>query len=328
MRSLWGLDPQTWRPHALHDPDRTYVEANCHLDAIIEVVAAAGGDPTAMLGIAVTTDFEVDQWTFLKPAEVDLRTLYGIDARECAPYLPLVDHVVARLDVGQTLMPEVDAFHLPDTAGTSYHADHVRTSIVVEAIDVPSRRMRYFHNSRYAEVSAADFDAVLGLDERDNLLPLGSYCDQIRFNTGPLLTGDALREAAADATREHLERRPAHNPFPAFAAFVEEHMGDLVEGDLAVFHALAFATVRMAGSSFELLATHVRWLLGEEAPAAGALDEVVAGCKMIGFRMARRRPFDVAVAVEPLGAAWALALEQLQDALDRPLAPGSTSAPR
>ena len=61
----------------------------------------------------------------------------------------------------------------------------------------------------------------------------------------------------------------------------------------------------MAGAAFELLATHVRWLLGEEGEqCAGLLDEVVGGTKMLSFRLARRREFDVAGVVAPMAEGW------------------------
>ena len=68
----------------------------------------------------------------------------------------------------------------------------------------------------------------------------------------------------------------------------------------------------MAGSSFELLSGHVRWLLGEEGePVAAALDDVVGGTKMLLFRLARRRAFDVAGVVGPMAEGWETALAEL-----------------
>ena len=47
--------------------------------------------------------------------------------------------------------------------------------------------------------------------------------------------------------------------FERFGARLAEDLPGLLEGDAAAFHAYAFATVRMAGASFELLADHLRW---------------------------------------------------------------------
>ena len=41
-----------------------------------------------------------------------------------------------QLALGRPAIVEVDAFYLPDTAGTSYRAAHVKTSIGIQAIDV------------------------------------------------------------------------------------------------------------------------------------------------------------------------------------------------
>ena len=62
----------------------------------------------------------------------------------------------------------------------------------------------------------------------------------------------------------------------------------------------------MAGASAELLASHVRWLLGEDGePVAAQLDEVVGGSKVLLFRLARRRAFDTDAVVAPMAEAWA-----------------------
>ena len=65
-------------------------------------------------------------------------------------------------------------------------------------------------------------------------------------------------------------------------------MPRLLEGDEADYHAYAFHNPRMAGASFELLASHVRWLLGEEGETAAA-----------GPGRRRRRHQDAAVPARP-----------------------------
>jgi len=78
--------------------------------------------------------------------------------------------------------------------------------------------------------------------------------------------------------------------------------------------AYAFATVRMAGSAFEVAATHVEWLLGERgARACEALSEIVEGCKALSFRLARRREFDPSPIVASLAAAWDEAQARLDE---------------
>jgi hypothetical protein len=62
--SLAGADVATYVPHAVHGPDRTYVETNCYTDVLVELLHARGDEPLAALGITVRMDFEGDQWTF------------------------------------------------------------------------------------------------------------------------------------------------------------------------------------------------------------------------------------------------------------------------
>lgn len=317
MTSLLGLDPATHRSHPLHADDRTYVETNCFVDCLIELVAAAGHEPEAMLGGAVEADFEVDQWTFFKPSSEDLRLLHGIDLHEVQLYRRDAPRQIAeRLALGQTVMPEVDAFYLPDTATTSYRTEHVKTSVVVEAIDPAARVLRYFHNAGYHEVSGDDYDALLrSHPSADGVLP--PYVDGLRLDPDRALHGDDLRKEALRLLGVHLGRRPT-DPWERFGVRLAADLPGLLEADLADYHHYAFATARMAGAAFELLASHVRWLLGPDGEAVAAqLDDVVGGTKMLLFRLARRRAFDTAGVVGPMAEAWAAATSGLDDLVSR-----------
>jgi hypothetical protein len=306
MISLFGLDPATYRQHPLHDGERTYQETNCFADCVIELVAAAGYEPEAMLAGTAAVDFEVDQWTFFKPAPEDLVALYGLDLHEMQPYRSIPEQTAARLALGQTTMPEVDSYWLPDVVATDYRTNHVKSSIVIEAIDLDARVLRYFHNAGYFELSGQDYDGLFG----PQALP--PYVELVRFGVAPALSGDALRGAARDLLAAYLGRRPAGNPFDRFLAALEADLPRLLEGDEADYHAYAFHNPRMAGASFELLASHVRWLLGEEGEqAATALDGVVGGTKMLLFRLARRRAFDVAGVIGPMAEGYATAMSEL-----------------
>jgi len=88
----------------------------------------------------------------------------------------------------------------------------------------------------------------------------------------------------------------------------------LLARELDDYHAYAFATVRMAGSAFEVAGSHARWLYGPAAdPTVEAMSEIVDGCKALSFRLARRREFDPEPLISSLAAAWARALEALSD---------------
>ena len=310
MISLFGLDPATYRSHALHDGERTYMETNCFADCVIELVAAAGHEPEAMLAGTVAVDFELDQWTFFKPAPEDLLGLYGLDLHEMQPYRSLSEQIATRLAVGQSLMPEVDSYYLPDVVATDYRQHHVKSSIVAEAIDLDAKVLGYFHNAGYFELAGDDFDGLFGLGSDDKALP--PYVEVVRFDAGPALAGPALRKAARELLGGYVVRRPADNPFERFRAALEADLARLLEGDEADYHAYAFHNPRMAGASFELLASHVRWLLGEEGEkAAAALDDVVGGTKMLLFRLARRRAFDIAGVLGPMAEGWETAMAEL-----------------
>jgi hypothetical protein len=113
--------------------------------------------------------------------------------------------------------------------------------------------------------------------------------------------------------RRHLRRRPSSNPFERFGAALGRELPGLLEGDAQRYHDYAFANVRMAGAAFEICASAVRWLYGEEAwRASDAMLRIVDGCKVLSFKLARRRAFDPEPAVAELAAAW----DEAQAALD------------
>ncbi|MEA2193735.1 MAG: hypothetical protein QOG42_169 [Solirubrobacteraceae bacterium] len=314
--TLFGHDPATYAAHPLHAGERTYTETNCYMDVVVELLHARGDEPRAALGATVRMDFEGDQWMFFKPQPEDLERLFGIDIHEMQPYRPLPDQIAELIAAGRTLIVELDAWHLPDTAATSYRREHVKTSIAAEAIDTEGERLRYFHNASLHELGGADYRGALRLGGPLSADVLPPYAEIVRFDAGPRLEGEALRAAALVALRRHLGRRPATNPFERFGERLEADMPALLEGEAADFHAYAFATVRMAGAGFELCAEHVDWLLGARGErACAALGQIVDGCKLLGFKLARRRPFDPQPALGALAAAWHTAMRELDDAV-------------
>jgi hypothetical protein len=314
LTSLLSLDPDTYRSHMLHAPERTYMEINCYTDILVELLHARGQEPLAAMGGTLRMDFEGDQWTFFKPAPEDLELLYGLDVHEMQPYRPLPDQIAEQIAQGRTLAVELDSWYLPDTAATSYRSEHVKSSIVAEAIDTEGERLHYFHATGLFELAGEDYRGVfrLGRPFSEDVLP--PYTELVRFDGGPPLTGGELRDAARHLLRRNLDRRPATNPFVRFGAQLERDLPRLLEGDAADYHAYAFATVRMAGSAFEAAASHVDWLIGAAgAPARHALAEIVEGCKALSFRLARRRPFEPEPAITALAAAWDEAQARLDD---------------
>jgi hypothetical protein len=311
VRSLTGHDPSAYQSHPLHAGARIYHETNCYTDVLIELVYACGHESLAMFGHLVRMDFEGDQWTFFKPPPEDLERLYAIDVHEMQPYRPLVQAIPEQLDAGRTIIVELDSFHLPDTASTSYRSQHIKTSVAVDGIDVDAQRLRYFHNAGLWELDGDDYRGALRTEPMaPEVLP--PYTELVRFDVGEPLRGAQLTEAAGESLRRHLARRPASNPFLRFGEHLERSLPMLLEGSLDDYHAYAFATVRMAGAAFELTAAHIRWLSGTAAePEALAMDEIVAGCKALSFRLARRKPFEIAPRIETLARAWDAAMTDL-----------------
>lgn len=312
--SLLGLDPAAYRSHELHSPERTYVEINCYTDILIELIHARGLEPLAVIGGAARMDFEGDQWTFFKPAPEDLEGLLGIDIHEMQPYRPIPLQAREQIVAGRAVIVELDSWYMPDTAGTSYRSDHVKSSVVIEAIDVEAERMHYFHGTALYALEGEDYRGVFreATGFTGDVLP--PYTELARFDAGAPLAGEELRSEARSRLRSHLERRPRTNPFVRFGEHLEVKLPELLDGEEQLYHDYAFATVRMAGSAFEALGTQARWLLDDDRGAVASLSSIVDGCKALSFKLARRRAFDPTEALSELGRAWEEAFSRLDDA--------------
>ncbi|MGA9859386.1 MAG: DUF1839 family protein [Solirubrobacteraceae bacterium] len=309
--SLSGRDPDGYRPHRLHGSGRSYLETNCYSDIIIELLHACGYEPLAAFGHLVRMDFEGDQWTFFKPPPDDLEALFGIDIHEMQPYRPLPLQIAEQLELGRTIIVELDSWYMPDTASTSYRTTHVKTSIAADAIDPEGERLHYFHSAGLFALSGEDYRGIFRIGAEDPAV-LPPYTELVRFDAGERLDGEHLRAAALQILRHHLGRRPKSNPFERFGAQLQGRLPELLGGELDEYHAYAFATVRMAGSAFEIAADHARWLFGEEvAEVHTAMGEIVDGCKALSFRLARRRAFDAEAPIAGLAAAWERAMDGL-----------------
>ena len=309
---VWDLDAGAYARHALHLGDRAWPEANCYVDLWVELLHAAGAEPLAALPFTLGIDVQGDQWTFFKFPSADLDLLYGVDVFELNVWLPLPVHISEQLVQGRPVIVEVDAFHLPDTAGTSYRREHVKTSIGVQALDASACRLGYFHNAGYYELEGEDFAGVFRLEGLANPANLPPYVEVARLDARPKRSGRALVDASLALLRTHLARRPAVNPFRRYAVRFPADLESLACEPIGRFHSYAFATLRQCGAAFELAAAYFRWLeaVGERglASAAGACDLIATTAKTLQFKAARavsvRRPFDAAMSFETMAEAW------------------------
>ncbi len=323
-----ALGAQGRVPSPLHAAERSWVEKNCYADLWIALLHTLGLEPRAMLGFTLAVDFEGDQWTFFKPPHGELRALYGIDVQELSVWRPLLDHALEHLAAGKLLATEADAYWLPDAAGTDYHRQHVKTTIVLAELDTAAERAGYFHNTGYFELAGADFRGLFGDGVVAGALPL--FCESIRLDRLQRRGGTELAALAETLLREHAAWRPASNPLRRFAARLATDWPDLQRQGLPTYHAWAFATIRQCGAAFELAALHLDWLAARNRPglaaAAEAFQTIATGAKTLILKAARAvnaaRPLDADALLEQMALGW----DRGFAALDLALAPASSRA--
>ena len=347
--ALPGLAAVGWTPHALHGPDATWLEKNCYVDLWIELLSALELDPHALWPCAAAIDFEGDQWTFFKPPHAELRALYGIDVQELTVWRPLAEHAIEHLAAGRLLSVEVDAFWLPDTAGTDYHRQHAKTTIVLNEVDLAARRIGYFHNAGYFEASGDDCRHLLGLPDalsdleaiadwrgtrvarigaatvalEEGRLPL--FAEFIRTDRLIARSTSELRLLAQRHLADHLAFRPRDNPVRRFARRLVDDLPLLRDHGLDYYHRWAFGTVRQLGAAFDFAARGLAWqaLPGSEGDAplqrAGqAFDALGRDAKSLILKLARAvsspRATDVGALLEAMAAAWDEGMAALDEA--------------
>jgi hypothetical protein len=315
-----ALDAATYRRHPIHGENRTWAQTNCYTDLVVEMLHGLGHEPLAVLAYTLAIDFEGDQWTFFKPPHTEVESLYGVDIQELALWRPLVDHVRDQVAAGRIVMVELDSFFLPDTAGTAYKLDHVKTAVGVNEIDVESRHLGYFHNNGYFELSGDDFREVFQLDGSPHERVLPPYCEIAKVDPSRAVPkGRELVEASLALLDRHLARAPRTNPFPRFRAQFERDLERLLAADLAAFHKYSFATLRQYGACFELGETYLGWLGANGVErldeARAALARIAQTAKTFQFQLARamgrRKPLDLAP-IDAMGVDWERAMSELR----------------
>jgi len=298
--------------HPLHDAERAWPQTNCSVDLLIELLAAYGFEPLWMLAFTITQDFEGDHFTFFKVPSEDMEALYGLSIQELAVWDDLQAHIVEQLQRGRVVLLEVDGYFLPDTRGVTYQEQHGKTTIGIYALDPERRRLGYFHNEARGILCDADFDGVLQrLPAQSGLLM--PYTELLK----PIGTAHENPAALAlQQLRRHWQRRPANNPFRAYAKVFPEHIEQLRAKGAAYFHGYAFNTLRQTGANFGFLDSFLMALPGDDFAAAAASARSLAdGAKTLQFQLARavaRNRYDVlSTAVDNLADTYEKLMEEL-----------------
>ncbi|MDQ6881723.1 MAG: DUF1839 family protein [Pseudomonadota bacterium] len=324
--ALPGIEAQGYPRHALHGEESAWPEKNCYVDLWIELLHSLALEPRAVLPFTLAVDFEGDQWTFFKPPLSDLRELYGIDVQELTVWRPLIDHAREHLAAGKLISTEADAFWLPDTRGTDYRSKHTKTTILLARLDVEGRRLGYFHNAGYFELSGEDFSQVFRLEAVMDPAFMPLYAELVRIERRVTRPDSVLAAMSFELVRRYVDWRPARNPFSRFAAHVDRQLDELRVGGLPGYHAWAFASIRQAGAAFELAAANLRWLAslgyGPLGAAAPSFDAISQAGKALILKGARAVHTGKALALAPLAAGMAQAWDEGMAAVEDALKPG------
>jgi hypothetical protein len=323
LAAIPGLDPKAYARSPLHADDRIWPEKNCYVDIWIEVLNALQLEARAILPFVLALDFEGDQWTFFKPPHGELYELYGLDVQELTVWRPLLEHALEHLPAGRLISTEADAWWLPDTAGTDYRRNHVKTTIVLNAVDVGAQTLDYFHNASYHQLAGEDFRALFRTDVPHDPAYLPLFAEFIRTGRCQRRDPAALAAASRELVGRHLARRPGANPVARFAMRFAADLPLLQERGLDYYHQWAFGSLRQLGAAAELAAINLLWLEEQQVLAAGSavvdLELISNTCKALVLKGARavnaRRPLDVATPCAAMAEAWDRAMSTLDKCL-------------
>lgn len=329
LTALPPIDPGRYQPHALHGSERDWAETNCYIDVWVEVLHAQGLNPLACLPMVFANDFDGDQWTFYKPPHEDLFALYGIDVQELNVWRGLLQNACEQLKRGRIVLSETDSFYLPDTSGTDYRTNHVKTTIAIQEIDLEQQRLGYFHNSSYHELRGEDFVETFRVGKAFDPCFMPLFAEFVRLDRVVRRSDCELAKISAGLLRKHFMRRPECNPVRAFLPVFVADVESLKDEGMAAYHAYAFATLRQLGAGFSLGSMYLRWLTenaqGDFNPAAEQFAGISETCKTLLLKTARavmgKRAVDLAPLLEQIANHW----EQGMAALDKSLKAGSNA---
>ena len=318
-KQVFPLDPEHYVRHVIHAQDRNWAETNCYVDVWIELLHAWGFEPIAALPFTLAIDFEGDQWTFFKFPLTDLCDLYALDVQELAIWRPLATHVEEQIGLGRPVLIELDSYYLPDTVGTAYQREHVKSTVAAINIDLANQRLGYFHGQGYYHLHGEDFVNVLHLNGVAHPAILPPYVEFVKHRSPMALAGDDLLKMSLKLLRRQLRMLPTVNPFQKFKLRFAADLQWLTNEPIETFHQYSFATLRQFGACYELAATYLRWLQMQNAAqlerSIAAMNVLSTSAKTMQFQlaraMARKKPLDLSI-VDQMATTWETVIEDLK----------------
>ena len=294
--SLFGHDPATYRRTRSTPASAPTTRPTATRTSSSSCSTPAATSRSRRWASRSALDFEGDQWTFFKPHPADLELLFGVDIHEMQPYRPLPVQIAELIARG------------PDDDGRARrlvparHRGHELSPRAREDLgrgrgDRPRRGAAPLLPQRVAVRARGR-----GLPRR---LPPRPRCSGRRaaavHRAGPLRrrasAGRAteLQGAARERLRGHLDRGRARRTRSSASAGSSPI--DLPACSTATsrdYHAYAFATVRMAGGRVRALRRPRRLAAGRSgcAGVGGDGGDRRRLASVLGFKLARRRPFD------------------------------------
>jgi len=312
-------DPDTYHRHLIHTRERDWAETNCYVDVWIELLHALGYEPLAAMPFTLAIDFEGDQWTFFKMPLQDLYALYGIEVQELAVWKTILGHAEQQLNLGRPFLVELDSKYLPDTQGTAYQLQHVKTTVAITGLDSQAQTMEYFHGQGFYRLQGQDFVDVFRLDNLADKSYLAPYVEIAKLHRPAPLPATQLKERSVAILMRVLDEIPRDNPFDRFKKQLIVDLEWLTEQDMETFHAYSFATLRQFGACYELAALYLSWLEqhGESnlTTAIRHFRNLSEQAKVCQFQLARtvsrKKNLDTSM-IDNMAREWAQGMQQLK----------------
>ncbi|MBP9112709.1 MAG: DUF1839 family protein [Polyangiaceae bacterium] len=315
MARVFDLDPKTYVTHGYHrNEDCAWPETNCYVDLWIELLHGAGFEPLAACSFFPRLDFEGEQWTFFKFDHADLYELYGIEVLEHNIWKPMAVHAEEQTRLGRPFLVEMDGYFLPDTHGSSYRTEHVKTTVAINQIDRANRSMEYFHNKGLYRLEGDDYDGVFRegkMSPKEGEIVLPTYVEIAKFGRAKKLAPAALVTKSMELFCASYARKPETNPITAYRARFAADMEWLLSEPAQTFHLWAFSTLRQVGANFEIGGAYLDWLSGTDqkwGEGAALSRAISSSAKAMQFKMARaivgKRAIDTESLLSSLENAW------------------------